>query len=121
MDTGTVVVLAIVVFCVLAAMYKPKRSRYIPKKSRDLAKARYIQQFYSDPKNKGKRPCLKGMEYDHYVPFSAGGTHDPDNIRLVPRKENRAKGAKDPQAADRIRTVLIISIVMFLLYLLFHR
>ena len=35
-----------------------------------------------------------GLELDHIVPESAGGTADPDNITLACRSCNRRKGAK---------------------------
>ena len=118
MDTNTALVVIIGVLVLLAVLRGPKRPRYIPKKSRELAKAKFVQEFYSDPKNKGKRLPWKKLEYDHYVPFSDGGTHEPENIRLIPRKENRSKGAENPQSQDRMRTIVIVAIVLFILYLL---
>lgn len=38
----------------------------------------------------GKIP--KMTEVDHIKPISKGGTNDPSNLRLVPRKVNRHKG-----------------------------
>lgn len=37
-------------------------------------------------------PSLDGAEVDHIVPRSRGGPDDPDNLRLVCRAANRAKG-----------------------------
>jgi CRISPR/Cas system Type II protein with McrA/HNH and RuvC-like nuclease domain len=44
---------------------------------------------------------MRDYEFDHYVPFSKGGSSDPDNIRIIPKKENRKKGAKMPSFFDR--------------------
>jgi len=40
----------------------------------------------------------KHIEADHIVPVAQGGTTTPDNGRLIPRKANRAKGAKVNEA-----------------------
>lgn len=73
-----------------------KRSRHIPIKSKRLAQAKLFNEFHNDPRNEGKKLHLKGFEYDHHHPYSLGGSHDPDNIRLIPKKANRKKGAKPP-------------------------
>jgi len=74
-----------------------RRSRYIPVMSRNLAWSTFVQEFYSHPENK-KRPLRRrDYEFDHLIPFARGGTHDPGNIRVIPRTENRSKGAKMPQ------------------------
>ena len=87
-------------------------------KSKRLAEAKFVQEFYSDPENEGKPLRRKNYEFDHhYIPFSKGGSHDPENIRLITRKENRKKGAKVPEDATGIRSVIILALVLFLLYL----
>lgn len=45
--------------------------------------------------------CLKPMrpgkfEIDHHVPLAQGGPNDRGNLRLLHRKCNRSKGARDP-------------------------
>lgn len=118
MDANTAAVLIIAVLIFMAVLRKPKRSRYIPKKSRDLADAKFKQEFYANPENKGKRlPRRKHLEYDHYEPFADGGTHEPENIRLIAKRENRRKGRNNPKPAERIRAVLILAGILFLLWL----
>ena len=86
----------IFIMVVLVLFTGKRRTRHIPAKSKHLAKAKYIQEFYNDPKNEGKRMRMKDLEHDHEFPFSKGGGHDPENIRLITRKENRKKGSKRP-------------------------
>ena len=38
-----------------------------------------------------------GMEIDHKVPISKGGSNKPSNLRIVSRKTNRAKKDKMPR------------------------
>jgi 5-methylcytosine-specific restriction endonuclease McrA len=59
-----------------------------------LAWAKFLQEFYRNPDNNGKKLRMKDYEFDHIVPFSKGGTHDPENIQILSKKENRRKGAK---------------------------
>jgi len=79
---------------VLIALGQKKRTRHIPARSKRLAWAKFYQEFYRDPANRGKRIRKKDFEFDHITPFSQGGTNDPGNIRVLPKKENRRKGAK---------------------------
>lgn len=79
---------------VLIVLGQKKRTRHIPTRSKRLAWAKFYQEFYRDPANKDKKLREKDYEFDHVVPFSKGGTNDPENIRVLPRKENRRKGAR---------------------------
>jgi hypothetical protein len=65
----------------------PKRSRYIPASVRRRKEAEYILET-------GKKFNRQKFELDHDVPFSDGGSHTMDNLRVKKRKENRSKGAK---------------------------
>ena len=38
-----------------------------------------------------------GLEVDHRVPISKGGSNKPSNLRIVSRKTNRAKKDKMPR------------------------
>src|SRR5262249_9561611 len=66
-----------------------KRSRRMPTNIRKAVIDR-------DLTSKGKEWNPKEYEIDHKVPFSKGGSHTPDNLRAIPKKQNRRKGAKNP-------------------------
>lgn len=76
---------------VLVISNMPRRSRSIPGKVKRVILARDL---------KGDKRRLKDYEYDHTYPFSDGGGHTADNIRLIPKKANRKKGAKRPKLTD---------------------
>lgn len=68
-----------------------RRSRYIPKSVKRAVIAR----------------DLKGDEYDstkhhidHVWPFSRGGSHTSDNLRVLEKKKNLKKGAKRPRMRE---------------------
>lgn len=44
----------------------------------------------------GKKFNPRSHEIDHIVPFAKGGSETEDNLRVIERKKNRAKGAKSP-------------------------
>ena len=93
-DTWIYLFLLIVILAVLGA--RKKRSRAIPVKSKRLALAKFFQEHYSDAERSNKKLRLRDYEFDHIRPFSRGGTHDSENIRVIPKTENRRKGAKMP-------------------------
>ena len=70
------------------AFYRP-RSRHVPASVKRRAKAEFELRT-------GKKFNPRIHEYDHDVPFSRGGSHTTDNLRVVERKRNRSKGAKAP-------------------------
>jgi hypothetical protein len=67
----------------------PSRRRYVPAAVRRKARADFELRT-------GKKFNSKKHEYDHGVPFSRGGSHTSDNIRVVEKRRNRSKGAKSP-------------------------
>lgn len=83
-----------VVFGILAAIiFHQKRRRYIPNAVRRAVKAR-------DFKGREHKYNSKKYHYDHRVPFSKGGSHTIDNIRLIDATKNLKKGAKSPTLWD---------------------
>lgn len=90
---GALIFIILVIFLLLLISRRRRRSRYIPVKSKRLAQAELYKKHYSDPKTANKPLRIGDYEYDHnIVPFSRGGSADPENIKLITRKENRRKG-----------------------------
>jgi hypothetical protein len=80
---------------VIAFIAMPKRSRYIPAEVRREVVARHR-------KRTGEAYDPSEHDLDHIVPFSKGGSHSPENLRVVPKKVNRQRGAKMPGLRDII-------------------
>lgn len=73
------------------ALY-PKRKRHIP--------ARVRRDVISKHLKKTGRYDPKEEHIDHIVPFSRGGSHTEDNLRVIPKKKNLKKGKKMPSPTD---------------------
>lgn len=73
---------------IVNSLIKP-RSRYIPASVRRKARAEFELRT-------GTKFNPKKHEYDHEVPFSRGGSHTSDNVRVVEKKGNRSKGDTSP-------------------------
>ncbi len=71
------------------AISSKRHPRYIPRSVR----RKVIKRFESAT---GQKYNSRDLEIDHVVPFSKGGSSTEDNLRVIPRRENRAKGAKSP-------------------------
>jgi hypothetical protein len=69
----------------------PRTDRRIPRKIRRAVIARDL---------KGKRFDPKTHDIDHIVPFSRGGDHSEENLRVSDRSANRRRGAKMPGFRD---------------------
>ena len=67
-----------------------KRSRYISKSVKRAVIARDLQEEYDSAKH----------HIDHVWPFSKGGSHTTDNLRVIEKKKNLKKGAKRPRMRD---------------------
>jgi hypothetical protein len=71
---------------------KPRaRRRTIPRGVRQAVVARDLGNVRFDPSR---------HHIDHIWPFSKGGSHTPDNLRVIAKKENLRKGAKRPRVWD---------------------
>ena len=68
-----------------------RRSRYIPNAVRRAVIERDL---------KGERFDPIRHHVDHVWPFSRGGSHTRDNLRVIERKRNLRKGAKRPRLRD---------------------
>jgi hypothetical protein len=68
-----------------------KRSRSIPKSVKRAVIARDLKdEEYDSSKH----------HIDHVWPFSKGGSHTADNLRVIAKKKNLQKGAKRPRMKD---------------------
>jgi hypothetical protein len=68
-----------------------KRSRYIPRSTRRAVIERDL---------KGEKFDREKHHIDHVWPFSRGGSHTTDNLRVIEKKKNLRKGAKRPRLRD---------------------
>ena len=64
-------------------------SRHIPDDIRDEVFVRDGRQCTFEAADGTRCQSKKGLEIDHIVPYSAGGTHDPSNLRLLCGAHNR--------------------------------
>ena len=90
----------LIVFFFIILLASRKRSRHIPTRSKRIAWAEFVKEYYNNPENRNKPLRKKDYEFDHFHPFSKGGTSEPENIRVIPKRENRRKGAKMPSFWD---------------------
>jgi hypothetical protein len=81
-------IIGIAVAIAIYAM-RPKRGRSIPKAVRRKTIADW-------EKKTGKKFNPRKHEIDHVVPFSKGGSHTDDNLRVLEQGRNRSKGAQNP-------------------------
>lgn len=87
-EPGVAVVIGVLAGA-LAGNSVPKRSRYIPAAVRREVK----NQFELES---GRKYNPQHHELDHIVPFSRGGSHTVDNLRVIKKKANRRKGKRMP-------------------------
>lgn len=81
--------LAGIVAALIVNQTLPGRSRYIPASVKRQARAEFELRT-------GKKFNPRKHEYDHEIAFSKGGSNTEDNIRVVEKRRNRAKGGKSP-------------------------
>ena len=70
---------------------RPARKRAIPLSVRQAVTSRDLGNTPFDPDK---------HHIDHIWPFSKGGSHTPDNLRVIAKTENLRKGAKRPRLRD---------------------
>jgi hypothetical protein len=78
-------------FFLLVRWQNQKRSRYIPKATRRAVIERDLKGENFDPEK---------HHVDHVWPFSRGGSHTTDNLRVIGKKRNLKKGAKRPRLRE---------------------
>jgi hypothetical protein len=81
--------IALVVFG--ARRQRSRRSRYIRKSVKRAVIARDLKNEQYDPAK---------HHIDHVWPFSRGGSHTADNLRVIAKKKNLKKGARRPRMRD---------------------
>ncbi|MEK6815850.1 MAG: HNH endonuclease signature motif containing protein [Nitrospirota bacterium] len=85
-----VAVLVLVFFMVLADKLVPRqRSRHVRRVERRKAIATFERET-------GQKYSPRRHDIDHVVPFSRGGNNTAENLRVLPRSQNRSKGARSP-------------------------
>lgn len=75
----------------LGRLQSERRSRHIPKLVRRAVIKRDL---------KGEKFDSTKHHVDHVWPFSRGGSHTTDNLRVIEKKRNLRKGAKRPRLKD---------------------
>lgn len=78
-------------FVFFAQLQRRKRSRYIPQSVKRRVISRDLTDEEYDPTK---------HHIDHVWPFSKGGSHTSDNLRVIDKKKNLKKGAKRPHLKD---------------------
>ena len=68
-----------------------RRTRHIPKSVKRAVIARDLRDEKYNPAK---------HHLDHVWPFSKGGSHTTDNLRVIEKKKNLAKGAKRPKMRE---------------------
>jgi HNH endonuclease len=84
-------ILAALVLGWLVEQLVPARSRNIP----THVKRKVIGEYEA---RTGKKYTAR--EVDHVWPYSRGGSHTSDNLRVIPKAHNRRKGARKPSPKD---------------------
>ena len=89
-----------VIFSVLLSLLpmvlirKPKQHRRIPKRIRQTVIDRDLRGQQFDPSK---------HHLDHIVPYSKGGDHSVENLRVLSKSENLARGNRMPGLRDLVR------------------
>lgn len=88
-----IVLIVGVMAAVLAGNSVPRRSRGVPARIRRSVIAAWEAET-------GKTFDSREYEIDHVVPFSRGGSHTEDNLRIISRRSNRRKGRRLPTSDE---------------------
>jgi hypothetical protein len=88
---GRVILAGLIALLFFIVQQNKKRSRYIPLSIRRAVIARDL---------KGARFDSRRHHIDHIWPFSLGGSHTLENLRVMDKKKNLKKGSKRPPFKD---------------------
>jgi hypothetical protein len=92
MQNSIAVLLSCIVgFIVFTKRSSIRRSRYI---SKSVKRAVIARDMKDEPYDSAKH------HIDHVWPFSKGGSHTTDNLRVIEKKKNLKKGAKRPRLRE---------------------
>jgi HNH endonuclease len=83
--------ISMIIGLLATAIFSERRSRYVPVAVRRVVIARDL---------KGKPFDSSKHHIDHIVPFSRGGSHTIDNLRVTTKGDNLKKGRKRPRLRD---------------------
>lgn len=75
------------------SLQQPRQSRYIPKGIKKAVVRRFEERT-------GEKFDPKLHDVDHVVPYSRGGGHTEDNLRVQPKRKNRSRGNQQPKLRD---------------------
>ncbi|MFO7914859.1 MAG: HNH endonuclease signature motif containing protein, partial [Candidatus Krumholzibacteriales bacterium] len=71
------------------------RTRYIPRKVKDLVYRRDGGRCSFVSKNGRRCNSTWNLQYDHIVPFGKGGDNSPENLRLLCGRHNQLMAEKE--------------------------
>ncbi len=80
--------IAVIAAVIANELFSKKRTRHIPASERRKAIARFERET-------GEKYNPKKHEIDHIAPFSRGGNNIANNLRVIPKKENRKRGNRN--------------------------
>lgn len=72
----------------------PRTSRHIPRPIRDEVMLRDGQRCTSFGKNGRRCTARNNLQIDHIKPYALGGTHEPENLRVLCAAHNRHEARK---------------------------
>lgn len=73
---------------------RDEATRHVPNEVRDEVFVRDKGRCTFVAANGTRCHCMKGLQIDHIKPFASGGTHHPDNLRLLCGGHNRLAAEK---------------------------
>jgi hypothetical protein len=91
MNHDTAMIVSLISALVSFSLVKTRRTRYISKRVRREVIERDL---------KGESYDSSKHHIDHVWPYSKGGSNTADNLRVIEKRKNLAKGAKRPRLGE---------------------